>query len=298
MDIALNTITQRLVASEELWELEVVDKNIYSCPDCSISLIPASYLKTNKKRPYFRYLKANTHTFDCVYNENSKLVKTAQVQSISNEDGFPFPYPSKLIIDDVKTREANDNDSDIPSASTKRNTSKEYGSEAARPNHHRTVSTIKNIVRHYVCFRNDWHVPLIVPYVSSAQTTYNSIFKRIKNGGWHYDNYHIFYSNIFWNKAQEHDDYMEVKLVAGEWDNKVQKKACSLRINIESTQKRQRGLVLREINTTIQETIENKDKVNGFIFFLGKQDENDKYLFHTDSHKLISCLTIPKTAKL
>ena len=64
MDVALNKITNRLVASEELWEFDVVDEEVYCCPDCLIPLKPASYLKTNKKRPYFRYLKDTPHKID------------------------------------------------------------------------------------------------------------------------------------------------------------------------------------------------------------------------------------------
>lgn len=196
MDIAFNTITERLVTSEELWELEMIAKDIYCCPDCSIPLISASYLVTNKKRPYFRYLKTKPHKIDCAYSENSKLIKIAQFQSISNEDGFPFPYPSKLIIEDMKTKETNDNDTDIPSSSRTRNSLNEYGSGKTKPNHHRTVSTIKNIVRHYVCFPNNRHSGLTVPYVSSDQATYNSIFKNIWGGNLH-SNYHIFFSKIY-----------------------------------------------------------------------------------------------------
>jgi hypothetical protein len=296
MDVAFNTVTKRLVASEELWELEVVDKNIYYCPGCSVPLIPASYLKTNKKRPYFRCLKAKPHKIDCAYNENSKLIKIAQSQSISNEDGFPLPYPSKLIIEDKRTEKSNDNNTDNPATITTRNRLNKYGLGETKPNHHRTVSTIKNIVRHYIYFPYDRDVHLVVPYVSSDQTTYNSIFKNIW-GGDTYTNNHIFYSKIFWIKAQEHKDYIEVKLMAGKWEDKVQKRACMLRVNIESSKERQRGLVLHEIRTTIQEAIENRDEVSGYIFFLGKQDEKDKFLFHTNSHKLISCLTIPKKTK-
>jgi hypothetical protein len=297
MDIAFDTITEILVASEELWNLEVVDKDIYCCPDCNIPLFPASYRKINKKRPYFFHNKSKPHEIDCAYNENSKLIKTAQSQSISNEDGFPFPYPSKLIIEDRNTKEASDKDTDIPIPSIQRNGQKEYGYGEAKKNHHRTVSTIKNLVRHYICFPNDRHVQLIIPYVSSDQTTYNTIFKKIKVGD-SYSNYHIFYSKIYWTSPNITDEYIEIRLTAGKWEDSKQIQPCWIRINIDSLNNRQRGLVLRELETTKQEAIKNKNSVNGFIFFLGKQDENDKFLFHTDSHKLISCLTVSKNTKL
>jgi len=296
MDVAYNIVTTRLVASEELWALDVVDEKIYCCPDCVIPHKPA-YRKTNKKRPYFFHLNSTPHLINCAYNENSKLVKTAQTQSVSNEDGFPFPYPSKLIIEDENTREANENELDIPSASKKRNNSKEYGPREVKLNHHRTVSTIKNIVRHYICFPNDRHVHLAIPYVSSDQTTYNTIFKNIW-GGDSYSNYHIFFSKIYWTSSNITDKYIEIRLAAGKWEDGKQIQPCWLRVNIDSLNNRQRRLVLREFETTKQEAIKNKDAVNGLIFFLGKQDENDKFLFHANSHKLISCLTVSKSAKL
>ncbi|WP_075603784.1 hypothetical protein [Saccharicrinis aurantiacus] len=293
MDIAYNTVIKRLVASEELWELEVVEKDIYSCPDCYVPLAPASYLRTNKKRPYFRYLKP--HKIDCAYSENSSLIKTAQSKSISNKDGFPFPYPSKLIFENKNNQEAINNDTDVPRANRSKKKSNEYGS--GKTNHHRTVSTIKNIVRHYVCFPNDRHVGLTVPYVSSEQTTYNSIFKNIW-GGVLYSTNHIFFSKIYWTSPEITEEHISIRLTAGEWEDGKQTKPCKLRININSLSSRQRALVLRELKTTKLEAMKNKASVNGYIFFLGKQDKNDRFLFHTDSHKLISCLTVLKSAKI
>lgn len=296
MEIAFNTKTNRLSAIEELRELEIVDADIYCCPDYSTPLKPVSYLKSNKKRTCFFYLKSKLHSEDCVYNENSKLIKTAQTQSTSTEEGFPFPYPSKLVLNNENVELSNGIDDGIESLNSG-NKKTECNYRNRETNHHRTVSTIKNIVRHFVTFPNDRDVMLSIPFVSSHQTSYRSIFKNIW-GGDIYKDFYIFYSKIFWSKPQIYDDYIEIKLMAGVWENNQQKESCWLRINIDSSNSRHRNLVLKEINTTIEEAVDKKDKVYGYLFFLGKQDNDDEFMFHVDSYKLISSIVIEKRAKL
>lgn len=297
MDVALDIITNKLIACEELWELDEVNKEIYRCPDCLTNLIPASFLRTNKKRPYFFYLESKPHSVKCSYNHINEIERKARKQSIKTDGGFPLPFPSKLILNDALIKETDA----VPgiSQSSIHNTVEDSFSEKTSLNHHRTVTTIKNIVRQFVNFPNDRDLPLLVPFTEPRNNTYSKVFKRVKDGI-NYNGYYIFYDRLYFSKPILNVNVLEIRLYTGIWEEKKQVKPCTLLINLSSITSRQRELILREIEVTRNEAIEtskfeNNKRLLGYIFFLGKQDENNKQVFHTNSHRFISCITVPQS---
>ncbi len=297
MDVALNIITNTLTACEELWELNEVNKEIYRCPDCLTILVPASFLRTNKKRPYFFYLENKPHSTECSYNHINEIERKAQKQSIKTDGGFPLPFPSKLILNDVVDIETDA----LPrnSQSSVQSIVKKTFPEKTSLNHHRTVTTIRNIVRQFINFPHDRDLPLLIPFTESQNNTYSDVFKRIKNGI-NYNGYHIFYDRLYFSKPILNDNMMEIRLCAGIWEKKRQVKSCTLLIDLSSITPRQRELILKEIEVTRDEAIEtnnleNNERLLGYIFFLGKQDENNKQVFHTNNHRFISCITVPQS---
>ena len=104
MDSAQDRITGEIVEAEELWLLDVVDKNGYVCRGCGIKVTPASYdREKNLVRPYFS-ARDGDHEPECdVYGERI-FVRRGRSERLSNSSGrFPAPYPTRLLLVDART---------------------------------------------------------------------------------------------------------------------------------------------------------------------------------------------------
>lgn len=301
MDIALNIITNNLIACEELWELDEINKEIYRCPDCLTNLIPASFLRTNKKRPYFFYLESKPHSPECAYNHANEIEKKARKKSIKTDEGFPLPFPSKLLLNDAVNKETdallgsfrlfvNNNATDSISKSSLLN------------HHHRTVTTIKNIVRQFINFPYDRDLPLSIPLSDPQNNTYSKVFKRIKNGV-NYNGYYIFYDRLYFSKPLLLNNSLEIRLYSGAWEERKQINPCILRIDLSLITPRQTELIIKEIDVARNEAIETSkleitERKLAYIFFLGRQDKTNSQVFQTSSHRFISCISVPQSFSL
>ena len=96
VDSARDKRTGDIIDAEQLWDLEVVDKEAYECPGCGIQVFPASYRKNiNKKRPYFTPMD-NKHVQPCGVDGVEKLVKKAKSEQVGTPEGFPVPFPNQI----------------------------------------------------------------------------------------------------------------------------------------------------------------------------------------------------------
>ncbi|WP_104657868.1 hypothetical protein [Ralstonia insidiosa] len=305
MDSAQDKITGEIVEAEQLWLIEHVDKDRYVCRGCGIKLTPAAYRPENVVRPYFT-ARDGDHKPDCDVDGERKLVAKGKKQRLSTpKDGFPAPYPSRLVLRDQRaiTGDANDGGGDAPAGGATRQ--RENGNhDSPTANRRRVANTIRPICRTFIDFPYDRDLELNVPGIDA--TNYLSVFKKLK---WdelaRYPDTKIFYAAIRWSKPLDSDDYLEVSLDAGERD-KDRRLVRGHRVRVEwaTWSKAKRTYVRNEIEAARKEAIAAKDtgtKEKGYLFFIGEQDTDDVALFHVTDHRLICCLvaeiTYPKLEK-
>jgi len=221
MDTARNKYTKELVEAEELWNMETVDSDAYTCRGCSIQVFPASYDKArNKKRPYFSLGPVNEHEAGCDVDGEAKAIKRAQKERLGTPEGFPVPFPSKLTLTDERPSEKSGADSPgDPADGQARSRSVGVGPTPKR-HHGHTVKTIRPASRAFINFPNDRDsLPLDIPGVPGK--TYAKVFWYIasKSPEPFQMPVHLYYAPIRW-KADPvvADTHCELTLNSGEWD--------------------------------------------------------------------------------
>lgn len=169
------------IEADELPHLYEKNPNLnesdFICIGCKGESTACSFKPNNKRRPYFRVDK---HEPDCDVYKYKELTKTGIKKRVSNTDGFPLPYPSKLYLQDKDIRKVNEDDLDsINDNSLKTVTSYTNSSNKKinTVNHNRTSATIRPIVKHFIDFPYDRDCKLELPMVEG--NTYKSIFRKI-----------------------------------------------------------------------------------------------------------------------
>ncbi|MCE4062693.1 hypothetical protein LXM60_21035 [Pandoraea sputorum] len=296
MDSAQDKITGEIVEAEQLWLIALVDKDRYVCRGCGIKLTPAAYRPENVVRPYFT-ARDTDHRPNCDVDGERKLDRKGKKQRLSTpRDGFPAPYPSKLVLRDrrIITDGPDSEDSDATrgrDASARRTT----GSDQDTPttSRRRAANTIRPICRTFINFPYDRDLELDVPGVLA--TKYISVFKKLK---WDelvsYPDARIFYAAIRWSKPIESDEYLEIIVDAGERDQEKRlTQGHRIRVEWAEWSKAKRTYVRNEIEAARKEAIAAKNSganEKGYLFFIGAQDAGDVSLFHVNDHRLICCL--------
>lgn len=301
MDSAMDILTKATVEAEQLWMIDEVDKDGYSCRGCSVKAIPCSYQPHNKVRPYFKVI--GKHDSDCDVEGEEKLVGKGKNERLSTARGdFPIPYPSKLVLRDY--RPVLDPDPapapailHIDGNDGSRGRSSNGKNDSTRG---REANTIRPICRSFINYPHDRDLPLSIPGIEGA--TYISIFKKLNWGGLQaYPGQKLLYSAIRWNKAVETDEYLEVLLDAGVREGGKLKVGHKIHIDWSNWSKAKRTFVKNDLETARLEAIEEsekKSKKKAYLFFIGQQDADDIAIFHVTDHRLICCIvdeiTYPK----
>lgn len=295
MDIARNIHTLELVEAEELWNLETVDRDDYICRGCKTKVFPASYNKElNKKRPYFTLAK-NTHEDGCDVDGEEKTIKRAKKDKVGTPEGFPVPFPSKLIVSDE--RPVASTDSIAPTGS--RASSSSDGSNidiAAKRHHGHSVKTIRSICRTFINYPNDRPtLPLSIPGVPGSN--YLTVFKYLRGKPEAFkESKRLYYAPVRWAVSPViGQEYCELTLNAGEWDEatKVFKGNYKARIHWGTWSKARRNSLIREYEATREEAREQAQDKNrkGWLFFVGTQDKTNPYVLHVTDYRLICSLS-------
>ena len=294
MDSAQDKITGEIVEAEQLWLIPVVDKDRYVCRGCGIKLTPAAYRPENVVRPYFT-ARDGDHKPGCDVDGEKKLVNKGKKKRLSTpKEGFPAPYPSKLILRDLRaiTGEPGGGDNDATGGGGTRRTG-DGNSGTSTSNRRRVANTIRPICRTFINFPYDRDLELEVPGIDA--TKYLSVFKKLK---WdelaRYPDARIFYAAIRWSKPVETDEFLEVTVDAGERDQEKRLvRGHRVRVEWADWSKAKRTYVRNEIEAARKEAIAAKDKgtkEKGYLFFVGDQDTDDATLFRVTDHRLICCL--------
>lgn len=298
MDTARDKDTLDFVEAEDLWDMTTVDREGYICRGCAIQAFPASFDKEkNKKRPYFSLGPVGKHYPGCDVDGEEKIVKRASKERVGTPEGFPLPFPNRLILSDVRpvvqgaaaqTREQ----AEGVTASRARS------GDAPKRHHGHTVKTIRPACSAFIKFPNDReHLPLAIEDVPGD--TYAKIFLYLgsKKPEYFKTPWHLYYAAIRWTAEPIiTETHCELILNAGEWDTtkNTYRSFSRVRVDWSSWSTSRRDTLMREYEATRLEAAEKfktDRQSKGWIFFVGDQDANDPSVFIVDNRRLICCLS-------
>lgn len=291
MDSARDKHTGKIIDAEQLWDLEVVDKNAYQCPGCDIPVFPASYRKgINKKRPYFT-LKNNKHIQPCGVDGVEKLVKTAKSEKVGTPEGFPVPFPNRLLFDEQRPVTTG---GDVPGTNEGAERTRTRASGKRGTSYHgHTVKTIRPICRIFMDFPNDrQQLPLEIPDCTGM--TYAKVFRGLGFFGIQAQQpaTRLFYAALRWGSAVETEAYIEWALDAGEWPKgeRLPTQFYKVRVIWADWSARQRNTLRDEIEIA-KETVKGKSgqQEKAWLFFVGTQNTEDLTLFTVNRYPFICC---------
>lgn len=298
METARDSYTLETIEGEELWNMAVVDSSRYICRGCTQQVFPASYDKAiNKKRPYFKLGPLKEHLMGCDVDGEAKIINRAKKDRVSTPEGFPMPFPNRLVLTDHRPVEREGEGSPPEDGRTRTVGSQERADTTERKHHGHTVTTIRMICRAYMRYPNDRpYMRLRVPSV--AGETYLHVFKSL--GGKPeplVDPTRLFYAPIRWTAEPViREEYCELTLSAGEWDQVSGKYIGLYRVRVHwaNWSKVRRDTLIREYEATREEArvqARSEKAAQGWIFFVGMQDATDPSVFNVENHRLICSIS-------
>ena len=297
LDTARDANTMLPVTAEVLWTKDYVDREGFICEGCTLQVFPASYDRSvNRKRPYFRIGPGETHKGECWVPGKGAVVAEARKHSVRGADGFPMPFPNKLVLDESRGAVA-DAESTMANPAQGRVSSTGGTKGAAKGHHGHTARTIRPVCKAFCNMPFDRDVlPLRIPGVDGS--TYGQIFRHAKaalrRSG---DARALYYGPIRWAaKPVIIDDGCELTLNTGEWSEEKRSFTSLMRVRLDWkawTPAQQRAIV-RDYEVAQEDAREEANsggKKKGLLFFVGTVDASDRALFHTSEFRMVCCLT-------
>jgi hypothetical protein len=295
MDSARDTVTNEIVEAEQLWELEAVDKERYACIGCRTQVWPASYKRDiNKKRPYFTLGATGAHIEPCDIDGEEELVKRAKVQRLGTPEGFPLPYPNKLVLSDERPV-VSPSGGELAPDGVRRNQSRGDNSRSQRANHGHTVKTIRPIAKAFIKYPHDREtLPLQVPDCEGS--SFASVFWRLGKLMQLRSPTHLYHAPLHWKAPSKSDGHIEWQLNAGDWDTVNNRRGTSYRVRVDWTDwsSTQRNTLLHEVEVARDKAKDSGGAINAWLFFVGTQDAYDPTLLVVSRYQLICCIEGPK----
>lgn len=295
MDSARDTVTNEIVEAEQLWELEAVDKERYACIGCGTQIWPASYKRDiNKKRPYFTLGATGAHIEPCDIDGEEDIVKRAKVQRLGTPEGFPLPYPNKLVLSDDRPV-VSPSGGELSTDGVRRNQSRGDNSRSQRANHGHTVKTIRPIAKAFIKYPHDREtLPLQVPDCEGS--SFASVFWRLGKLMQLRSPTHLYYAPLHWKAPSKSDAHIEWQLNAGDWDTVNNRRGTSYRVRVDWNvwSSTQRNTLLHEVEVARDKAKDSGGAINAWLFFVGTQDADDPTLLVVSRYQLVCCIEGPK----
>ncbi|QFZ83542.1 hypothetical protein GFK26_12625 [Variovorax paradoxus] len=297
MDSARDRRTSHIIDAEQLWDMEVIEKDGFVCPGCAVDVFPASYLKDiNKRRPYFKIGKGGAHAPGCgiagFLSARASAVRRRGIARASGE--LPIPFPSRLVMDpmlETVTLAA-------PCLAKQSMAAKLRPPQPALPTgdptyHGHTVSTLRPICRIFMEFPND-RKQLAIRIPGVAGRTYGTAFRQLGFTGIRAQPVPtgLFYAALSWDFATKGAGNEEWTLNAGAWPMGAKRPTAlyRVRINWSGWTDLQRATLRHELQRARKEVVGKKGiREKAWLFFVGRQDRDDPGLFVVDRYPLISC---------
>ena len=301
MDTARSLHDHRLVEAEELWNMPFVDRTGFICRGCAAPVFPASFTRdVNKRRPYFTLGKMSRHEAGCDVDGEEQLLHRAQRHRVGASDGFPLPFPSRVVFDDTHAVEAPRDPAALALAAAR---SARLGMGAARGTgrgvrqrfHGHTIKTIRPACRTFIQFPHDREtLPLEIPGLPGR--SYARLFHHLGKQAPAFLplRRQLFYACLHWHAEPVLDESVcELALEAGR--GAVPPAQCRLRVEWGGWSKSRRRSFLRELFAARTEVIEGRGSsdAQAWVFFIGTQSAADPALFSVGDERFVCCLCAP-----
>lgn len=295
MDIARDIVNNKIIEAEALWEIRDVDREHYRCVGCGIKIWPASYRREiNKKRPYFTLGATGLHIDSCEINGEEALVNRAKSEKMGTQEGFPCPYPNKLVLTNNRPVVNPTGNAQLPEAGAPVHTI-ENVSRGNHTNHGHTVKTIWPIAKTFLKYPHDRdHLPLQVPNCDGK--TFAAVFWRLGKLMRFRQPIHLYYAPLHWKAPTKTDTGIEWQLNAGDWDTVNNRRGISFRVRVDWTEWSmiQRNTLVHETEIIRGMAKESGGIMNAWLFFVGTQSNEDPTLLLVDKYQVICCIEGPK----
>lgn len=296
MDSARDIISDDIIEAEQLWEIEFVDRERYRCIGCGTQIWPASYKRDiNKKRPYFTLGKSGAHIEPCDIDGEEEVIKRAKSERLGTAEGFPLPFPNKLVLSDDRPVVNRTGNELSPEAGVRVHT---CGNEnrAQRANHGHTVKTIRPIAKAFIKYPHDReYLPLNVPECEGD--TFATVFLRLGKLMRFRRPTHLYFASLHWKAPTKTDTNIEWHLNAGDWDTANNRRGISYRVKVNWTEwsATQRSTLEHEIEFARKTAKDSGGAVKAWLFFIGTQDNEDQTLLIVNRYQAICCLEGPRS---
>jgi hypothetical protein len=212
----------------------------------------ASYKKgINKRVPHFKMLKNVEHEEFCPIKKSVLFVK-AKNQSICDEDGFPFSYPSKLSLENATT-----GTNILRNQKNVLQIKGHYSQGVSKKQHNHTVKTIRPLAIQFLEFPFDRHLKLSVPFVEGNY--YNEIFQYLSSKKLIHPSPKIFFGSLNFKKTNVFENYFEIILSQGKWTNSKPEEYIRIIVNTQNWSQLEKQATLDEIDVARSEYKENLD---------------------------------------
>jgi hypothetical protein len=295
MDSAKDKYTGQVVDGEQLWLINVVDKDGYVCRGCGVLVNPVSFEKGLKTRPHFREYPKYPHEIWCNIEGEEELIKTAKKKSIKNENGFPCSFPHKLELIDSRKKVSNEGGSEEATNSRFASSGKEGASGSSSSVSKWVARTIRPICRTYNNFPKDRDLPLSITGLFGD--IYNDIIRKLSSQEIvKYTKNHLLYAPISWKRPTTDGENFIFELSYGYW---TKNGLTPYKVVIDSSDWSQAKVsyILEELEVARNEAIQAKKKdkkarTKSWLFFIGEQSVDSPDTFTVNDHRLICCLTL------
>jgi hypothetical protein len=291
MDSARDVTTNEIIEAEQLWEIEFVDKERYRCIGCGTQIWPASYKRDiNKKRPYFTLGASGAHVDPCDIDGEAEIVKRAKSGKLGNPEGFPLPYPNKLVLSDDRPV-VNPVNGDHTPSSGERFHSRSDANSRPRANHGHTVKTIRPIAKAFMKYPHD-REGLLLQIPGCEGNTFASVFWRLVKLMRFRSATHLYFAPLHWKAPKNSDTNIEWQLNAGDWDTVNNRRGASFRVRVDWSgwSVTQRNTMLHEVEVARAAAKSSSGSINAWLFFVGSQDDEDQTLLVVNRYQLICCI--------
>lgn len=302
MDEARIKSTGEPVTGEDLWYMDVVDHGDYECFDCGLAVIPCSYDKdVNLRRPYFKVHKGTRHEEGCRFADDAQALRDrAKDESIAGEDGFPLPFPSRLIFANLEKVVRDDQEQGGERAEPRQRRPAQGTGNRRRP-HQYSTDSFRAVVKHYLDFPHDRDLPLAVPGIDGR--TYRECFQPL----WQPEGAQtflkqvpekIYYGPASWKEPEQEGDTLTILLTKGLWVKKKKKpdlvRPFYIQADMSAWPELSREAFIYEFRKTLHDVRGDKSK-KMLVFFIGPQDlEEDFYRFFVNDYRLITMKVVNK----
>lgn len=307
MNQARDIRTGDIIDAESLKYIYEDGLSEYECIDdtCRIKLLPCSYKPTNKKRPYFKSAKGETHTDSCKFSEYLKLLEKGRNRALTEFELEDMPFPTKLKRvkqkkgEDITHKSISVDEEKAGQGVARRKASGDF---IETFNKSKVVSSISPIVDFYIkCPSNRDEILEIDGDIREYMYWFKRIEKPISRGN--YNGRNIFFGRLHTNinKIVETETTLEITLYECEgWEKNpsVQINPFIVTIDKSGISKHKLSRIKSEINYAVDDKkeafINNSDdkKKHAYIFFLGEAPKDDKsYKFIVNDGLLVARYT-------